>query len=156
MKRGPIVTDADRDWAINQCPNWMSRRDYHDGLPDVVDDGGWMDGDADAEPDDDAPSAFNFVMEQLEAFEKYFAGELKTEAQWSYFWRQKWWPKANPVQRFPKSAPKVVHPYWRMGTPEFERAMQVATDLERRMWPKAGFAQVRASDDRLAFIEGGA
>lgn len=157
MKRGPIVTNADRDWAISQCPDWMSRRQYRNQLPEVVDDGRWLDVQADAEGEgDDAPSAFNFVLEQLEAFEKYFAGQTKTEAQWSYFWRQKWWPKARPEQRYPKSAPMVDHPFWRIGTPEFQRALDVATDGERKIWRLAGFAQMRATDERVTYVVGGA
>lgn len=132
----------------------MRRDTATDALPEVADDDGWLDVDRPTDEKPDAPSAFFYVLEEIESFERFFAGQVKTEEQWSYFWRQKWWPKAKPEQRYPKSAPKIIHPHWRRGTPQFERAMQVATPSEKRIWQMVGFAQIRASDDRLTFIDG--
>ena len=91
----PLVTNIDREWALAQCPAWARRDKIDDGQGEVVDDGGWLD----AEPtssDRDAPNWDLFVIEQIERFEKFFAHERKTYADWSTLWRKSWWPQANP------------------------------------------------------------
>ncbi len=148
----PLVTNADRAWALAQCPSWARRDKINDGIGEVVDDGGWLD----AEPpssDLDAPNWDLFVIEQIERFEKFFAHERKTYADWSTLWRKSWWPKANPAKRFPKMAPKQPHPFFRKGTPEFDRAMAVGTPQERFIWDRIGIAQFTPDDKRLKRVQ---
>lgn len=151
MLVAPLVTDVDRKWALRQRPAWFPDTDRDEALPEIVDDGAWLDSEAKAKLP--PPNWSQFVSEQVEAFEKFFIGQRKTYAEWSRIWRKTWWPKANPSHRFPKSAPVEVHPFFRHGTPEFARAMTVATDGERRVWKRFG-CQMHRDDDRLKFVRG--
>lgn len=148
----PLVTNADRDWALAQCPGWARREKIDEGVGEIVDDGGWLDAD-EKHGDLDAPNWDLFVIEQIERFEKFFAHERKTYADWSTLWRNSWWPKANPAKRFPKMAPKVPHPFFRKGTPEFDRAMSVGTAQERFIWDRIGVAQFTPDDKRLKRVQ---
>lgn len=144
----PLVTNADRDWALAQCPDWARRDKIDDGSGEIVDDGEWLDGEPKYE-DLDLPNWDLFVIEQIERFEKFFAHDRKTYADWSSLWRKAWWPKANPQRRFPKMAPKTPHPFFRKGSPEFSRALAVATPSERFIWNRIGVAQFVPDDKRL-------
>lgn len=149
----PIVTDADRKWALEKCPPWM-RMESSAGHDEIEDNGEWLDGDSRLSKPE-APSWSDFVAEQIERFEKFYSGEYKTRAEWSALWRKGWWPKANPERRYPKSAPKTKIPFFRAGTPEFSRALGVATDAERLMWLRHKVAHFMPDDIRLSEVRGG-
>lgn len=150
----PIVTDADRKWAIEKCPPWMRMESASSGHDEIEDNGEWLDGDSRLSKPE-APSWVDFVAEQIERFEKFYSGEYKTRAEWSALWRKGWWPKANPERRYPKSAPKTKIPFFRVGTPEFSRALEVATDAERSMWLRHKVAHFMPNDVRLSEVRGG-
>lgn len=153
MTVGPIVTDADRKWALYRLPQWMDRRGDIDGVEDEGDDDGdWLDVPR-KRTDWKQPSGPMFVAEQAEAFERFFVGQYKTYAEWSTLWRKSWWPKADPARRFPHMAPKVFHPFFKRGSKEFDRAMDLGTPEERRMWALAGVAQFKPEDPRISKIE---
>lgn len=148
---GPVVTDADRKWALALLPAWMDRGEASDDLNEGDDDGDWLDAprkSRELRP----PSGPMFVTEQAEAFERFFRGETKRYSDWSALWRKSWWPKANPVKRFPKMAPKTVYPFFRAGTKEFCRALELATPQERRIWQHVRIAQLEPNDPRLKEI----
>lgn len=149
MRIGPIVTNADRDWALKKCPPWMRMEPPKDAefVGEIVDDRAWLD--VDKKADIKPPCWTEFVIEQIERFERYFAGQQKTRAEWSTLWRKTWWPKSDPARRFPKSAPKVPIPHFRAGTPEFARALAVATKTERMIWKRYGVAHFAPGDKRL-------
>lgn len=154
MRVGPIVTNADRDWALRKCPSWMRLDLPSDAeeFPEIVDDGAWLD--CEAKTKIKPPSWTEFVHEQIENFERYFTGQFKTRAEWSTLWRKSWWPKANPAKRYPKSAPSVSVPHFKAGTQEFARALNVATPEERTFWKKYGVAHFDPSDARLNEVIG--
>ncbi len=146
-----IVTNADRDWALAQKPYWA--RMYDDVDPDegeIVDD--------DLRPDEVQsgkhrdPSWFSFVIGEIESFERYFGAQQKGYAEWSALWRKGWWPKRREDWKF-KNAPKEFQPFFRAGTPEFERALEVATGDEKRMWSRFGVAQFKPDDERLKRVQ---
>jgi hypothetical protein len=150
-----LVTNADRDWALAQCPGWARRDMIETDVAEIADDDGWLDRDR-SKADLDAPSWDLFVVEQIERFEKFFVHERKTYANWSTLWRKSWWPKAEPERRFPMAAKKagvqVTHPFFRKGTSEFVRALAVATEAERAMWMRFNVAQFKPDDPRLAMV----
>ena len=150
--RPPIVSDTDRQWAIAECPRWARIGSIANN--EIVDDGEWLETGMTPKPSLDAPNWTIFVAEQVERFEKFFAdtGELKTRGDWSRLWRLSWWPKAHPEKRFPRSAPKVFHPFFKSGTEEFNRALKVGDAKERRMWKQFGVAQFKPDDQRLAKV----
>lgn len=137
--RAPVVTDADREWSAAQCPAWAVR-----GFP----------------PDDGKPVRVLFwdwfVSDQAERFERFFCHERKTPGDWCRLWRKSWWPKADPVKLFPKLVPKAdrrPHPFFRSGTPEFARALEVATARERWLWRRIGVAQFVPDDPRVKCVQ---
>ena len=140
--RPPVVTNSNRQWALDQCPTWAVRGDASV---------------AEAKSRtkrEEGPAIWDvFVAEQAEAFETFFAHERKAAADWSRMWRN-WWSKADPKKRFPKaSAPvRAPHPFWRRGAPEFARALGVATRSERMIFERIGVAQFRPDDPRLAKV----
>lgn len=151
--RPPIVTDADREWAMAQMPSWCQRGDLSELCGEIVDDGGWLDRDEAFGPEKDKPSWSRFVAEEIEKFEERYAGEYRDPREWSSIWRKGWWPKVSPRKRFPKSAPKEFHPFYRKGTQGFAIALRLATDDERRMWVRFGVAQIKPDDPRVKTIE---
>lgn len=153
--RPPLVTDLDRKWAIDQRPSWARTAD--DGPVDdgeIVDDGGWLENERSRSKALPPPNWADFVDEQASSFERFFAGQTKSYAEWSALWRKGWWPKANPEKRFPKSAPKVFQPFFRRGSPEFDRALEVANPGERPLWERFGVAQFKPDDPRLRRVRG--
>lgn len=147
--RPPVVSNIDRNWAMAQMPSWCQRGSLSDGCGEIIDDGGWLDADDLHETLADAPNWSAFVAEEIEKFERHYAGKLNDPAEWSSIWRKGWWPRVSPRKRFPKSAPKDPQPFFRFGTPEFERALKVATKEERQMWKRFGVAQLKPNDRRL-------
>lgn len=152
---GPIVTNANREWAMALMPPWCQRGDFSDTCSETVDDGGWLDADKTLTAGRDKPSWSVHVAEQIEMFEKHYAGQDKPAAEWSSIWRKGWWPKVSARKRFPKSAPKELQPFFRAGTPEFVRALKAATKDERRIWQQFGIAQFAPDDPRLKKVQGG-
>lgn len=147
----PLVTFNDRQWALNQCPAWASRSPIDEDRPELVDTGAWLEVES-AAPGKHVPNWDSFVIEQIERFEKFFAGQEKSYSDWSNIWRKSWWPKANPSRRFPKSAPQKKYPFFRAGSPEFARAMALGTAQERLMWERFNVAQFEPDDLRLKQI----
>lgn len=151
-----IITDIDRKWALDQVPDWARVGVDFKPHAEIVDDGGWLDADKANRDIDDAPNWEDFVAYQIERFEAANAGQFKPCEEWSRLWRFGWWPNAKPELMFPKSAPKIVCPFFRKGTPEFDRAFRLATEKEKRMWTRCGIAQFLPDDKRLKRIEGAA
>jgi hypothetical protein len=147
--RPPIVMDVDRKWALEQCPPWAVRATPADH--------DWLD---DGNPDDAPPVTRKsgvliwdfFVTSEVERFERFFADQRKTPADWSTLWRKSWWPKADPRKRYrslvPASAGKP-HPFFRAGTREFEEALKLGTPIERKVWAQVGVAQFTPDDKRV-------
>lgn len=150
--RPAIITDLDRDWTMAQMPPWCQRGDLSDLCGEVVDDGAWLENGA-GSGDLDKPSWSVFVAEEIEKFERHYSGQFKSPAEWSSIWRKGWWPRVSPRKRFPKSAPKEFHPFFRKGSPEFKRALKVATPEESRMWTRFGIAQFKPDDPRLEQVQ---
>lgn len=154
--RPPIITDADREWAMAQMPSWCQRGSLEDLCGEIVDDGGWLDRTEPTKEEREKPNWASFVTEEIEKFEEHYAGEYRSASDWSSIWRKGWWPKVSPRKRFPKSAPKEFQPFYRKGTQEFAIAMRLATEDERRMWARFGVAQFKPDDPRVKKIEAGA
>jgi hypothetical protein len=148
----PLVSDADRQWAMKQCPHWASVS-FEDEDGEIIDDGNWLDGASSTMSRLPKPNWADFVHEQAERFEKYFGYEQKTYEDWSALWRKSWWPKADPYRRWPSMAKKEFQPFFRRGTKEFVRALEVATPEERKMWKQFGVAQFKPADPRLKLVE---
>jgi hypothetical protein len=126
-RRPPVVTDADRAWAVEQKPeNW----------------------------DEEAPDLdfADFVDEQASAFERILGAERKSAAEWSGLWRRVWWPKADPAIRHPETAPHVPHPFIRADHPAWQRVLAVLDADERRIAERIGIMQFRSEDPRVAVL----
>lgn len=148
---GPVVTNADRDWALAQKPRWARLHAADDDL-EMVDDDAPLDAARRAAISRREPSWFNFVSGEIERFERFFAGQRKSYAEWSVLWRKGWWPKRREERAFPRSARRSPQPFVRRGTPEFDRAMALGSAEERRMWERFGVAQFKPDDRRLPEI----
>ena len=151
--RAAIITDLDRGWAMAQMPSWCQLGDLSDDCGEAVDTGVWLDSEAVVKAELDKPSWSMFVAEEIEKFENHYAGQYRQPGEWSSIWRKGWWPKVSARKRFPKSAPKQFQPFFRLGTPEFVRALKVATDFERAIWIRFGIAQFQPDDPRLKRVE---
>jgi hypothetical protein len=152
-KVSPVVTDRDRDWALDKCPAWACVDTIDEVFGEIVDDGGWLDATERQERARDTPNWSRFVSYQIERFEEFFAGQTNAREEWSRLWRYGWWPKANPELFFPSMAKKKSEPFFRKGTQEFAIALRLATDDERRMWVRFGVAQFKPDDPRVKKIE---
>ena len=150
----PVVTNKDREWAMAQRPPWCQRGSLGDG--EVVDDGAWLDDEPEIHGGMQRPSWSVFVAEEIEKFERHYAGEQRSSAEWSSIWRKGWWPKVSARKRFPKSAPREFQPFFRKGSPEFSKAINLATPEEKRMWLMFGVAQFKPDDPRLKTVQGDA
>ena len=152
MSRLAIVTHADRDWALAQKPEW-ARMNYDDqDGGEIVDRGEWFD--SEAKQAKSEPSWFDFVIREVERFEKFFGDEQKTNAEWSALWRNSWWPKRREDWVYMAKKNKDLHPYFKRGTPEFDRALKVGTAGERMVWTRYGVAQFKPDDKRLKKVIG--
>lgn len=128
-RRPPIVTDADRQWAIEQKPaNWDVE------APNLA----WED----------------HVAEQAEAFEAHYVDDRKPLTEWSGLWRRSWWKAADPSIRHPKEAPARPHPFVTSKDPAWPRVLEVLTKDERKVAERFGVAQFRPEDPRAAMIGG--
>lgn len=129
VRRPPIVTDADRQWAIEQKPaNWDVE------APNLA----WED----------------HVAEQAEAFEAHYVDDRKPLTEWSGLWRRSWWKAADPSIRHPKEAPARPHPFVTSKDQAWSRVLEVLTKDERKVAERFGVAQFRPDDPRAAVIGG--
>lgn len=154
--RQAIVTDKDREWAMARMPSWCQRGEISDLYGELVDDGGWLDTEPKTQAELEKPNWSLFVAEEIEKFEDHYAGEFKPAAEWSSIWRKGWWPKVSARKRFPRSAPKEFHPFFKKGTQQFAIALRLATPEEKAMWVRFGIAQFKPDDPRLGKIASGA
>lgn len=128
-RRPAIVTDADRQWAIDQKPEG-----WDEAAPELA----WED----------------HVAEQAERFEAHFGDDRKPWAEWSGLWRRAWWPKADPSILHPGKAPHVPHPFVRAGDGLWPKALAVLTRDERMVAERFGVIQFKPQDPRAAVIGG--
>ena len=138
----PIVTDADRQWAIDQKPAWWDRQAMARAKR--------------LSPKRPRPLAWEtHVSDQADRFERHpaYVVDRKTPAEWSGIWRRVWWPAADPHVRFPETAPHEhdgePHPFVRRGEAGWSEALALATDRERWLWERVGVAQFKPGDPRL-------
>lgn len=151
--RPPIVTDADRQWALAQCPDWAVRANVQandwpdDGAPD------------DAPPTKGGPGVLiwdYFVTGEIERFERFYYDQRKTYGDWSTLWRKSWWPKADPRRMNRKLSPKPDpkdYRTFRRGSAEFEFAIKLGSSVQRKLWANNGVVMFLASDPMVAKIE---
>lgn len=132
----PVITDADRRWAIEQCPTWADIGDTSDRA--VIGTGR-----------DARLSWSSFVAEQAEAFERHFSTQRKPSGEWSDLWRRSWWPSADPAKRHARLIPKLT--YFR-GTPEFARVLALAPPEHRASWERLPLLTLRVSDPIAAEV----
>ena len=133
-----------------QMPDWCQRGNFLEPAGEIVDDGGWLESESSKTEASEKPDWSRFVADEIERFERHYAGEFKSSAEWSSIWRRGWWPKVTPAQRFPKSAPKEFQPFFRQGSPDFAAALKLGNKAEKRMWTMFGVAQFKPEDPRLA------
>lgn len=130
MRRPAIVTDADRQWAIEQKPET-----WDEDAPELA----WED----------------HVAEQAERFEAHFGDDRKSYSEWSGLWRRVWWPKADPSILHPKKAPHVPHPFVKRGDEAWSKAFAMLTVDEKFVADRFGVIQFRPHDPRAEAIGGG-
>lgn len=134
----PIVTDADRRWALEQCPPHAALGDgrtYTTTTPlGPVLDWAW------------------FVDREAKAFARYFTHARKTPGDWSRIWRRGWWPKAEPWKFGPRPTAPAAFPYWNRGSVGFRLALGLTTPAERALFERIGVAQFRHDDPRVGEI----
>lgn len=128
-RRAALVTNVDRQWAIDQKPATWDR-----DAPEVA----WED----------------HVAEQVERFEGHFGDDRKSYAEWSGLWRRVWWPKADPSILHPGKVPHVPHPFVKCGDERWPLAVAVLTQAERAIAERFGVVQFKPFDPRSAVIAG--
>ena len=141
-RRPPIVTDIDRQWAIEQQPpGWDAAVAARwEALP--------------ARQRPDAPLTWaTHVAEQIERFEGYFGHDRKPPAEWSGLWRRSWWPKSDPSVLHPREVPGNPHPFLKRGHPQWLEALAVATEKEREVAMRFGVIVFRRDDPRAKVME---
>jgi hypothetical protein len=123
-RRPPIITDADRAWALAQQPgDWVAR------APDLD----WG----------------QHVAEQIERFERHWQEGRKSAIEWSIMFRTEWWPKADPAILHPKTAPHVPHPFIRADHPEWSQVVAMLTPTEAAVARRFGVMTFRPDDPRV-------
>lgn len=125
--RAPVVTDADRQWAIEQRPEDWAKR-------------------AGALRWDD------YVSDRIIAFERHYMDVRKPATEWSGMFRRAWWPKSDPTKSHGVKRAYVPGILIRSGSVEFKRALDVASPTERRVWKNVGVALLTPDDPRLPMI----
>lgn len=128
-RRPPIVSDADRQWAIEQRPAHWARVVTRDGKP---------------------RSWAALVSRRASAFERHYAHDRKPAAEWAGLWRRVWWP----ATRIP--ADPTPHPFIRRADPRWPAAAAMLDAAERRVAERFGVIQFRPDDERASSIAGGA
>lgn len=155
--RPPVVTDLERAWAIALRPAWIPATSPREALgsPEASSEGEDADGDVAAAPGPQKrPQRVDwegFVASQVESFERFFAFDRRTAGDWARLWRS-WFKKSDPRKLFPKQAPRVAHPFCRVGSAEFARALAVATPAERLVFRRIGVAQFCPDDPRVGTV----
>jgi hypothetical protein len=141
----PIVSDLDRQWAIDRKPAWWDAKALDRAKRN--------------DPSNPHPLDWaEHVTDQAERFERHWEHQTdrKTPAEWSGLWRRVWWPKADPHVRYPDSAPfehdGIPHPVFRRGDPRFDEALRLALPAERELWQRLGIAQFKPDDPRLKHL----
>lgn len=167
--RPPIVTDIDRQWAIDQKPETWDRdvidrwaKTYphlaakivhSEDYDEIVDDGAMLESGDWNLPHMPRPLSWaQHVDEQAEAFEAHFGSDRKTWAAWSSLWRRVWWPKADPSIRHPRSAPSVPCQMVRASEPAWHAVLGVLTPDERKLAERLGCMPFKASDPRVSVL----
>lgn len=149
----PLVTNIDRQWALDQCPPWASRDAIVDRLPEPA--GETSDA---LLPPSRAVERLNwdlFVAGQVERFERFYGHERKTYDDWSALWRKSWWPRAKNSGTFTKYLPPSeigVWPTFRHPSAEFECAIAIGNPVEQKVWSHVGVITLRPDDVRVARI----
>jgi len=158
MRRPPVVTDVDREWALAQKPADWSERNGGKAKPiglRFTADGELIDGiEPDLDADDNGGLSWGqHVDEQIEAFERYWSGlgVLKPPAEWSGLWRRVHWPQADPSIRHPQ-VKGVLHPFVKRGDPGWDAARRACTPAERAIADSFGVIQFRPTDPRAELI----
>lgn len=151
-RRPPIVTDADRAWAMAQRPaHWQDNPEPADIDADAVDD---LDPDGlpiVCERPAQRPLRWaDFVDEQIRHFERCWDMSRKSALEWSIIFRSEWWPKADPTIRHPKTAPHVPHPVIRSDHPAWSSVLAALAPHERRIAERFGVMSFRPNDPRVA------
>lgn len=141
-RRPPVVTDIDRQWAIEQQPpGWEAAVAARwEKLPEQH------------RPDEPLTWAAH-VGEQVERFEAHFSGDRKPPAEWSGLWRRMWWPLADATVMHPREVPSDPHPFVKRGQPGWLEALSVATVKEREIAMRFGVIVYRRDDPRAKVME---
>lgn len=155
--KAPLVTNDDRQWALDQCPPWatlnVAESDEDDAPTEIIDETDFERAERNRKRSKSVKFCWTwFVDDQIANFERFFCDQRKTFGDWSRLWRNSWWPKADPKRRLPgvvnKLVPQVVHPFARRGEPGFEAGLRVATAQERRLFEQIGVVQFKPEDER--------
>lgn len=126
--RPPVVTDIDRQWAIDRKPaDWDETTRGLD----------WAD----------------WVGEEIERFERKMGEDRKYPEEWSGLWRRVWMAKTEPALVHPDTAPprppcKMV----RRSDPQWSAAMAVCTPRERALAERLGVMPFKPDDERLPMV----
>jgi len=161
MRRPPIVSDADRQWALDQEPaDWADRNGGKSSRrasgPRFTSNDERIDGDGEDDGDTNGGLPWSqHVDEQIEAFERYWAstGDLKPATEWSGLWRRVHWPQADPAIRHRK-VKGVPYPFVKRGDERWLPALAVCTPSEKAIAMRFGVVQFRPDDPRGAVIGG--
>lgn len=140
-----IVTDEDRQWALDQCPAWAQRgpltfTERDDAFPELAD-----------EKPRTMPDVLVwdiFVARQVERFEKHYVGERKTYGDWSRLWRKSWWPKADPRKLHPHLVPPDARPYVLVHRhdPDWQATMRLVTPRQAMIAERIGVIRFDEGD----------
>lgn len=152
--RPPIVLDEERQWALLRRPSWLPPDQVKSDVNELADDDAQLD--CPAVERERTWTWEGVVAHTAEEFEAYYRGEVKTYDEWQGLWRKVWWPKVDPRKYFPKLAPVLpTQPFFKRGSRDFERALEIGAPDELAMWQRFGVAQFRPEDPRLAYLTSG-
>lgn len=149
--RPAIVSDSDRQWALDQCPAWAVLTEQEYDEPE-------LDRDPDLPPPPKSKPVLvwsKLVTNEIERFERFYMGERRGHSDWSRLWRKSWWPRVDVAKRFPHLIPPeagLTYSVFRVGQAEFYRALAIAKPAERKLWEHIGVVQFRSDDPRLQRI----
>lgn len=143
--RPPVVTDIDRQWAMDQEPTgWAEQVEAR-----------WLEIPEHQRPLE--PLTWDqHVAEQAERFEAHFATDRKPAAEWSGLWRRAWWPKADASVLHPREVPGIPPIIVRRGDERWLIAVSMLTESERRLAIKLGLVPFKHDDPRIASMAGAA
>lgn len=167
--RPPVVTDLDRQWALDLKPETWDRdvidrwaRAYPHlaakivpsaDFDEIVDHGEMLESGDWNLPNMPRPLSWaQHVEEQAEAFEAHFSMDRKTWSEWSSLWRRVWWPKADPAIRHPRSAPYVPPIMARSTDAVWPAVLAVLTPDERKLASRLGVMPFKRDDPRVSVL----